>query len=636
MPHSAQDLAVSGDGVAITGAGWIESGHDVHAYTRRGTPVGPEPGSSVGRFRETGGGPLAVEATNSHLYAAQELHLVRWDRSKFMGWDPYGGVYQGRTLTIRSSGGGRLLGLTVCRGDAYVVDPGGPQSDTTNMSPDGAMVKVVDADLTGGVKRQWTVPRARHLACDRQGNIWVLQQRWRSASARLARYSPTGSLLTAFDVSGEPMDVAAHPNLDQVWVPDNGRDQRVEKYGYTGAPAGTLGRSYLSGPTPGLVGPRRFAGPRGVDIDSAGNAYVAQAGIPGRGRRGWNDLGKLVVLSKFSRSGAQVWRREGLVKASTGEPSSDDSRFYADVVSYDKRRGRRWRFRAFTLDPFANPDDHRYQTTLSFEDTTSSQVRDIRGHRYVYSQSAVAGRMTVYRLDGELLTQVDELGGVYIDIEGRPRKDRPASIPDNCVARDFFAQANGDIWMLCQDNGGVWRYRVTGYTSGGAPIYRWSAVDVYPMPPQIAGGNAGRIEVDGTNVYVSGHAPGETSADPDPWLWMGRRIVKFPNLPRRSRWPTPAWNRTVFYGDEREKPVQFAVDRDRIAVGYQGCVYPKFTGGCLRIYSTSNGNQLGGAIKAPGILGHVGWLDLYRPISFRNGRIYVEDDHLSKLWSVAP
>ena len=45
------------------------------------------------------------------------------------------------------------------------------------LSPDGAQIKVVNADLTGGVKRQWTVPRARHLSCDRQGDVWVLQQR---------------------------------------------------------------------------------------------------------------------------------------------------------------------------------------------------------------------------------------------------------------------------------------------------------------------------------------------------------------------------------------------------------------------------------------------------------------------------
>jgi hypothetical protein len=637
MPHSAQDLAVSGDGVAITGAGWIESAHDVRAYTTAGRPTGPRPGSSAGRFRETGGGPLAVEATNTHLYAAQELRLVRWDRSKFMNWTDDDVLYEGETLTIRSSGGGRLLGLTVCGSEAYVVDPGGPFE---HVSPDGAQIKVVNAELEGGVKRQWTVPRARHLTCDRQGNIWVLQQRSASAAARLARYSPSGSLLTAFAVSGEPMDVAAHPNANEVWVPDNGPDQRVEKYDYSGAQVGTFGESYLSGPHPGLVGPGRFAGPRGVDIDSNGNAYVAESGIPGRGSRGWGDLGKLLVLSKFDPSGTQIWRREGLVKASTGEPSDDDSRFYVDATSYENDAQGGWRYRAFTLDPFAHPNDRRYASDLSFSDTTNAQVRDFNGRRYVFLQGAHAGFMAIYRVDGELLTQVGEIHD-YIDVEGRPRANQPDDIPDTCVGRDYFAQANGDVWKLCQDLGGVWRFRVTGFTAGGAPIYTWTAVDLYPMPTQISGGNAGRIEVQGSNVYVSGHGPEESSAHPDDWLWMGRRIVKFPSLPTASGWPAPVWNKTVFYnpsGSSRDKPVHFDVDGDRIAVGYQACSYPNpsFTGACLRIYSATTGDRLGGTIFASDSLGGVGWLDLFRSLSFKNGRVYVEDDHLSKLWSVSP
>ena len=636
VPDAAQDLAVAGDGVAFTGATWSESAHDVRAYTTAGRPVGPRPGSSAGVFRDTGGGPLAVEATNRYLYAAQQLRLVRWDRSKFMSWTDQGDVYEGETLTIRSTGGGSLLGLAVCNSEAYVVDPGGPVGP---VSPDGAEVKVVNADLTGGVKRQWTVPRARHLSCDRQGNVWVLQQRTADAPARLSRYSPSGSLLTAFELSGEPMDVAAAANADDVWVADNGPDQRVEEYDYRGSQVGALGRSYLSGSHPGRVGPGRFAGPRGVGVDSKGNVYVAEGGIPGRGSRGWVDLGKLLVLSKFGPSGALVWRREGLLKASTGEPSEGDSRLYIDATSYHLDGHGQWRYQAFTLDPFAHPHDRRYAGDLGFSDTTNSQVRELNGRRYIFLQGSQAGFMTIYRVDGELLTQVGEIGDKYIDVEGRPRQERPGDLPDNCVARDFFAQTNGDIWKLCQDLGGVWRFRVTRFTARGAPIYAWTAVDVYPMPQQISGGDAGRIEVEGGNVYVSGNAPGESSAPPDDWLWMGRRIVKFPSLPTNSGWPAPVWNKTVFYdasGSSREKPVAFDVDGDRIAVGYQACSYPTFSGACLRIYSATTGDQVGGTIYAGDSLGEVGWLDLYRPLAFKNGRIYVEDDHLSKLWVVAP
>ncbi len=636
MPSAAQDLAVALDGVAITGASWVESGHDVRAYTTAGQPVGPRPGSTAGIFRDSGGGPLAVEATDTYLYAAQGLRLVRWDRSKFMNWGNDSAVYDGKTLTIRSSGGGELLGLTVCNADAYVVDPGGPVGD---VSPNGTQIKVVSADLTGGVKRQWTVPRARELSCDREGDIWALQQRVGNTPARLARYSPSGSLLTAFNLPGEPMDVAAAPSADDVWVADNGPAQHIEEYNYSGHLVGTLGQSYLSGPDPGLVGSGRFAGPRSVDVDAKGDVYVAENGIPGRGTQGWDEIGKLLVLSKFDPSGKLIWRREGLIKASTGEPTADNSRLYVDATSYQLDGNGQWRYRAFTLDPFTQPNDPRYTSDLGFDDATNSQVRDTNGRRYVFMESSHAESLAIYRVDGELLTPVGEISNDDIDLAGRIRQRAPDRIPGNCVARDYFVEGNGDIWKLCQDSGGVWRYRLKRFRADGTPIYAWSAVDVYPMPTQISGGNAGRIDVEGHQVYVSGNAPGESSAPPDDWLWMGRRIVKFPSLPTRKGWPAPVWNKTVYYdasARSREKPVDFDVDGDRIAVGYQACQYPTFAGACLRIYSATTGEQLGGTIFATRSMGEVGWLDTYRPLAFENDHVYVEDVHLSKLWVVTP
>jgi hypothetical protein len=107
-------------------------------------------------------------------------------------------------------------------------------------------------------------------------------------------------------------------------VPVPGRpDQRVERYSYAGAQVGTAGQSYLSGPTPGLIGPPRFAGPRAVDVDSQGNVYIMQSGIPGRGTNGWLDdeAGYYMVLSKITPGGAEVWNAEGSMFGTVGEPS---------------------------------------------------------------------------------------------------------------------------------------------------------------------------------------------------------------------------------------------------------------------------------------------------------------------------
>jgi hypothetical protein len=634
VPDAAQDLAVAPEGQAMTGSTWMESAHDVRAWTAGGTPYGPWPGSSAGRFRETGGGPLAVAATNSHFYAAQRMRIVRWDRSTFASDSPTD-TYEGNTVTVRS-GAGSLLGIAECGSFVFVVDPGtGTDAGTT--SPPSAKIDAVSASLTGGVVRSWTAPHARQLTCDREGNLWALEQGTGSDAPALARYAPNGALLTRFTLPGYPMDVAADPTADRLWVADNSKAQQVEAFSYAGTQTATLGQSYLSGPTPGLVGPGRFAGVRGVGVDGSGDVYVAENGAPGRGAEGWTELGKLLVLSKFSPSGEDLWRRQGLVKASTGEPSDDLQRFYLDAISGDTGGDGSWHYRAYTLDPWANPNDPRYDNDLGFDDTTSSQVRDFGGRRYVFQQPSTSGQVNVYRVDGEILTPV-----VHIDRDsmtlGGVTTARPDSLDGRCAPRDYFAQANGDIWLLCQDFGGVWRFRMTGVAANGTPLYSWSAVDVYPMPSQISGGNAGRIDVEGGNVYVSGNAPGESSADPDPWLWMGRRIVKFPSLPTSSGWPAPAWNRTVFYNansGSREKPVAYDVDGDKIAVGYQACNYPWGTGGCLRFYSATTGAQVGSTVFAPPQDGKVGWLDEFRPISFKGGQVYVEDDNLSKLWVAA-
>ena len=522
VPHAADDLSVAPDGVAATAAHWVESGHEVRAYDARGHVSGARSG-----VHDSDADLRSVSVTNSSIYATSGLSLLRYPRAQFMRTVDRGVAATPQRLIVRSSGKGYLMGLAACRGRVYVADPGGPIPDRQRRSPDTTEIKVVNADMSGGVIRAWRVPRARRLDCDRHGNLWVLLQRTATQRARLVRYSPTGSLLGAFQVTGIPLDVAADPRHDQVLVADNGIDQRVERYDYHGRLVGTLGvrRGYLAGPRPGLLGPHRFVGPRGVDVDAKGNVYVAQSGVPGYGSRAWVDFGPLLIVSKFRPDGAQVWRDEALHFGAVGEPSADDKRLYTTFLSYIRGGDGRWHPRAFTMDPWAHPRDHRLR--LSAEDTP--YVRDLHGRRYVFLTGSDDVR--AYRLAGELLvpsTVISPREGTHehIEIPHRASQAKPERIPGDCAVRDVFVQDNGDVWRLCQDLGGVWRYRLSGFTATQDPVYRFSSTDVYPLPPQIAVG--GRIEVHGTAVYVSGWGPGEEDAgDIENWRWSGKRILKF-------------------------------------------------------------------------------------------------------------
>jgi hypothetical protein len=603
---AGQDLAVSGDGVAVTGAQWNESAHDVRAFTTDGRPQGPRPGSSAGRFRENGRGPRAVDATNTHLYATNARRIVRWDRQTWFGFNPEA-TYNGHTLTI--PGTGELLGLTICGGEVYVVDPG-ISADST--SPNGAMVKVLNADLTGGVKRQWTVPRARHLACDREENIWVLQQRTSTASGRLAHYAPAGASLGGFDVSGEPMDVAANPAAGEVLVADNGPDQRVERYTYAGVDEGTLGESYLNGPTPGLLGPTRFVGPRGVDVDSQGNVYVMQSCIPGRGTNGWLDeeLGECMIVSKHQPNGTQVWRSESTAPMSVGEPSADNERFYTQTMSYRRVNGR-FESYAFTADPFRDADPRLSGGPLNLSRVTTTLVRDLGARRYLAQVERRGANLNVYRLDGEI---------------GRHVRTFSAGLAGD----DWFMAENGDVWRPGR-NGQVQRYALTSLSPEA-----WTPPQTFPAPPGFS--SLRRIEVHGSTVYVSGYGPGaEFEAGFDDWMWSGKRIARFNDLPTASGWPAAAWARLLPWGPNpghapQDRPNGWSTDDNRIALAYQADSGNK---GYLKLLSAATGADAG-EIHWPARFGLTGWYDIMRPVTYVNGQVWAEENHLGKLLMVQP
>ena len=641
VPEKADDLAVSGDGWAVTGADWVESAHNVRIYN-------PSSGAALGpRTRDHGGGAIggplrSVDVDGQYIYATAGLGISRWDRSTFINWPaPSDGApspYDARRLTIRS-GSGYLLGIAKCGSELYVADSNGDVADNGQTAPTTTQIRAVNADLTGGVKRSWSAPRARHLSCDREGNIWALMQRTSTSSARLVRYSPTGTQLAAFDVPGNPQDLAADPTTDQVWITNNAQAQDVERYTYGGALADTFGTSYLSGPTPGLLGPKRFAGPDGIALDNAGNIYVTQTSQPGSGDRGWlTDYNGPMTLSKFAPDGSQVWRDESAGLGGTAAESTDGTRLYTTWFTYEKGADGRWHERSLNRDPWAYPND--YRNTFQYGQTP--QVRDVGGTRLVATFDE-GGPIRFWREQGEILVPSTVVGTDpdFIDVPGQARQT-PSGLPSG-DAVDVWLMPNGDIWRIGGDGGGVWRYRLTGQTANGDPIYSYSAVDTYPFPAGFVTGK--RIEVHGSNVYVSGWNAQDKATydgvDVEFRVWAGRRIVKYASLPTSAGWPTPAWNKPFEHwgcgsdiNGSRDKPRGWTVAGNEIAVAYQTsqtCVGdPLDNRGYFRFLSTATGAETR-HIFSPSNFGWTGWFDMDRPLTYSNGHIYAEEDHLAKM-----
>jgi hypothetical protein len=599
VPNAAHDMAVSSDGYATTGAPWVETSYDQRVYKQDGTPTGPCPTNSDGRFRENGGGPRGVEINGTHVWAVQARNLVRSPRDVWLSTIRCDG-----STTLQPSlalgGSGTLLGVSVTGGEAYVTDAEQNVGGASPVSPATAKIKVYNADLSGGLKRQWTVPNARQTTVDRQGNIWVLQQRTSSTPAKLSRYSPQGSLLTSFAVGGEPMDIAASPVADEVWIPDNGIDQDVEAYSYSGTQVDSIGQSYLSGPTPGQIGPQRFAGPRGVDVDGSGNVYVTQTCNPGRGTKGWADDGYCMILSKHQPDGTQVWRVEDDILADMGEPVAGGHTVYTPGLAFDVSGGD-WSLAAVTIDPWTYPNDPRWSdNALGFPTTATAQMRDVNGTRLMIT-SQNGSNPRVFRILGD------------IAVPG-------AVIPNPGNSQDVAIAADGDVYQVRGDQG-VTRYPLTSLN----PL-AYGAGQNLGAPPGF--GDARRLDIEGAKMLVSGFAPGESDANNATNYPTGRHVALFSSLPTSS-WPSPAWNVSLPFSDTpRNIGVGApAIDGNRFVVSY---ISDANNWGFFRVYSLNDGRQLA-EVHWPQRIGGSGLYDQSRPLAFVDNVVYAEEDLVGKI-----
>lgn len=610
MVSSSVDLAVAPDGVTATGADWDESAHDCRTLSAAdGTPSGPFPGNSSGWFRDNGGGPYAMAIDNSFLWAAQARNLVRWSRSTWIAASP-GSTLNGTTLAI--GGTGTLMGLTVAGSEIFVTDAGAVLQNT-DVSPNTTLVRVYSSALTGSQLRSWTVARARKLATDRQGNIWVLQQMTGTASARLVRYTTAGAATgDAFDVSGNPMDVACHPTADELWVPDNGTAQCIRRFQYDGTELAEFGASYLSGATPGLLGGARFCGPRGVGLDSSGNVYVMQSYNPGHGINSWREPGIHCQVSKHQSDGTLLWATYGSAGA-PGEMLADGSRAYVNFLTYAPQNGRYEPY-ACNIDRFTDPSDPRMPSTVELASATyATFVRELSGHRILFREDSTNIELQVYRFDGEIAHFSTTFNG-------------------GSGARHWWPAPNGDLWFVTDTD--VARYALTGFDGSGNPTY--GAAEHMGSPALF--NRIGRIDVRGNTVYLLGF----NAANPwpegttDDWKMAGKVLAKYSTLPTvGGGWPAATWNVVVPLNTPTDYATSLTAEDNVVAVGYHQSG-PVIGQGHIRLYNAANGSQYDDWEPPITYGDHWGSLDMLHSITLSHGWCFVEANGENKTIMFTP
>lgn len=189
----------------------------------------------------------------------------------------------------------------------------------------------------------------------------------------------------AFDMSGNLL------------VADNGPDQDVKIFSMAGRSPRllrTFGDSggVFAGPVPGKAGIRRFWGIRGVAVDSQGNVYVGNTGIP------MQTMGGTDIRVFSGRDSSLLWRVQGLsfVNSADADPATGGRDVYLNAkrfeMDYSSPPGESWKLSAVTLDPFKYPGDPRIVQPME-----SVWIRRIQGKKFQYHTNMVGGFVYVLR-----------------------------------------------------------------------------------------------------------------------------------------------------------------------------------------------------------------------------------------------
>ncbi|MBK9577812.1 MAG: hypothetical protein IPO40_12105 [Fibrobacteres bacterium] len=332
----------------------------------------------------------------------------------------------------------------------------------------------------------------------------------------------------------------AFDNQGNLLIADNGPDQNIKFFSLKpakflrtfGDSGGVFARSRPGAKTaylPGQVGPRRFWGIRGLAVDSTGNLYVGNTGIPMQTMGGTN----IRAFAPTSDS-ALLWENHGLafVNTADADPLSNGQDLYLNAkrfrMDYSKNPGESWKFTAVTLDPFRFPRDVRLTTPME-----SVWERRIQGKRFQYHTNMVGGFVYVVRFEDTseigiptamFCTYDDRTMGsgadsaptwernetnkrtrwYWVDRNGdgiRQKTEYGTYENWNIYNQGLDVDENGDIWLGGGGDtstyfraGGVARIRAGVLNAAGVPAFDMSALERWSVPHKEGQGSALRLK----------------------------------------------------------------------------------------------------------------------------------------------
>ena len=689
-------MFVAPNGTVYLASGWDEACREFGIYRN---------GDAVGNCADThgwgtNGGP-AVAASETYLFIAHS-HGNEGGHLKGPQYPPKGFEWFGISRRHLDGSHAKFPGGKGRFGDLLVLHEADPKSGAhvRGLAADGknrlyasdahaGEIKVFDAE-TMALAASWKLPRPRQLAFyssrglprPREGkeegtentlprapkpagggeaqkpaggedSLWVLQAGDGAEPPRVLRFSPDGQPLPqqiAFEKGVVPTALCIDRKTGHLLVTDNGPAQQVLIYSDLDASpklSGTFGErgGIYAGPTPGLVGPKRFSGPMGVGTDAAGNLYV-----------GCNQPAGGTILRAFSPTGDVLWELLGIefVDAADTDPATDG----ADVFTTENRYaldwskpgpGRQWTWRSQTVDPFRYPNDPRLHE--NHHDFTDPLFRRLNGKPFLFIRGMFQHMLVIYRLDGEIAVPCGMFakGPYHVGPwtpPGQPEKGRwiwrdlngdGDFQPNEFLEADGVREPESWAWWV-DDRGDIWQgdqtgkepirhYPFQGFDERGNPVYSRAASRTFPLPAPM--NHLLRIEYHpaADTMFLTGHTADRPKRSNE-WGQVGTEILRFDAWSRGNR--TPLWRIVLPYDPEKGVTVKsFCTAGDYV-----------FAVECrtarVHVFDARTGAKVGEIMPGPEVARESGWVDFpdaLRVFRRANGEylLFVEEDAKGKI-----
>ncbi len=476
--------------------------------------------------------------------------------------------------------------------------------------------------------------------------------------------SVTDPTALAFDLSGNLL------------VADNGPDQNVKIFSLAGRSPRllrTFGDSggVFAGPVPGKAGIRRFWGIRGLGVDSSGNVYVGNTGIP------MQTMGGTDIRVFSGKDSSLLWQVQGLsfVNSADADPASDARSVFLNAKRFEmdwtRSPGQSWRLAGVTLDPFRFPQDPRIVQPME-----SVFLRRVQGRLLQFSTSMYGDFLAVHRFQEGSELAVPSAFFCLRDANNTWGSDSAPTWERNETnkrIRWYWIDRNGDgihqrtefgtydlanifsqsldvddrghlwhggagAWSPTFRGGGIQEFPLVGFSSEGVPLWNLDSIVHHDIPFPRDSAEVGRLK------YL---------ADQDAMLLGTTGNYFLQGIRRYENWSDPARRKlsAVFdlgYQDhgireirldvntaDMTLPMSFTSDGDHVYVGYIDRGRHSRDRGEIGVYDARTGRETGWFLQDSSV-GHVGVIDLLYGLNARkrpdgSRAIFVEEDGFGKV-----